>query len=188
MVIKEKGLLTNRALSISLLGKSTLFKSPVKQQGIVLIVALVFLVALTAVAAALMQNTTSDMKMAGASNEKVIATQGAISAIDEIINNQLNIRPVGGDTNLFTQGLNFMETYTSAQLLPVDTETGATATANVINNQYFEAYPCPRASVSSSIGIMCNVIQLQAQRPYGRKDTSTVVVNVNIVQQLLPKN
>ena len=43
------------------------------QQGVVLIVSLVFLVALTAVAAALMQNTTTDMKMAGASEEKVSA-------------------------------------------------------------------------------------------------------------------
>lgn len=41
-----------------------------KQKGVVLIISLVFLVALTAVAAALMQNTTTDMKMSGASEEK----------------------------------------------------------------------------------------------------------------------
>ena len=36
-----------------------------KQQGVVLIVAIVFLVALTAVAAALMQNTTTDIENVG---------------------------------------------------------------------------------------------------------------------------
>lgn len=57
----------------------------VKQKGVVLIVALVFLIALTAVVAALMQNTTTDMKMAGASEEKTVATLEAFSAIDEIM-------------------------------------------------------------------------------------------------------
>ena len=56
-----------------------------KQQGVVLVISLVFLIALTAVAAALMLNTTTDMRMSGASQEKVIATQEAVSAIDEII-------------------------------------------------------------------------------------------------------
>ena len=60
------------------------------QTGVVLIVALVFLIALTAVAAALMQNSTTDMKMSGASEEKVVATQEAISASDEVIFRQVN--------------------------------------------------------------------------------------------------
>jgi len=156
-----------------------------RQQGVVLIVSLVFLVALTAVAAALMQNTTTDMKMAGASNEKVIATQTAISAVDETINNQLNILP----TSLFTQGLNNLATYTSAELLPAATKTGATASASVINNPLFEEFPCPRSANSSSVGIIeCNFLQLRVQRSYGRTNTSNVVIDANIVQQLLPNN
>ena len=64
------------------------------QQGVVLVVSLVFLIALTAVAAALMQNTTSDMIMSGASQEKVVATQEAVSAIDEIIFNYIIITSI----------------------------------------------------------------------------------------------
>jgi len=158
---------------------------PTKQLGVVLVVALVFLVALTAVAAALMQNTTSDMKMTGASNEKVIATQAAISAIDEVINNQLNIQA----SNLFTQGLNFFSTYSSNQLLPATTKTGATASTSVINNPTFEEHHCPRSRVASSVGIIeCNIVQLQVQRLYGRNNTSTIVVDANIAQQLLATN
>lgn len=185
MVIKNKAFLLNNILPKRALRKVIFSPLPMKQQGVVLVVALVFLVALTGVAAALMQNTTSDMKMTGASNEKVIATQAALSAIDEVINNQLNIQP----NNLFTRGLNLFAGYTSAQLLPVATKTGATASTAVINNLTFEEYHCPRTRVASSVGIIeCNILQLQVQRLYGRNNTSSIVVNANIAQQLLTTN
>ena len=156
-----------------------------KQQGVVLVVSLVFLVALTAVAAALMQNTTTDMKMAGASNEKVIATQAAISAVDETINNQLNILA----TNVFTQGLNLVPGYTTTQLLPATSQTDATASASVIKNLLFEEFECPRSAVANSVGIIeCNYLQLQIQRLYGRNNRSNMVINANIAQQLLTNN
>jgi len=159
--------------------------NPGKQRGVVLLVSLVFLVALTAVAGALMQNTTTDIKMSGASEEKVIATQAAISAVDEIINNQLNILPV----NVFTQALNDLPDTTSAELLPASSKTNATARANVVNNPLFEEYACPRASVASSVGIIeCNFLQLRVQRLYGRSNTSNVVIDANIAQQLLKNN
>jgi hypothetical protein len=181
MVRSNLVFLINNTLPRKALSKATLYK----QQGVVLVVALVFLAALTGVAAALMQNTTSDMKMTGASNEKVIATQAAISAVDEVINNQLNIQA----NNLFTQGLNFFAGYTSAELLPATTKTGATASTVVINNPSFEEYHCPRARVASSVGIIeCNIVQLHVQRLYCRSNTSAVVVNANIAQQLLTTN
>lgn len=156
-----------------------------KQRGVVLLVSLVFLVALTAVAGALMQNTTTDIKMSGASEEKVIATQAAISAVDEIINNQLNVLPV----NVFTQALNDLPDTTSGELLPASSKTNATASANVVNNPLFEEYACPRASVASSVGIIeCNFLQLRVQRLYGRSNTSNVVIDANIAQQLLKNN
>lgn len=156
-----------------------------KQKGVVLLVSLVFLVALTAVAAALMQNTTIDMKMAGASNEKVVATQAAISAVDETIDNQINIKVV----SVFTQGLNNLTSYSSSDLLPASTKTDATASADVINNPLFEEFPCPRSTSASSVGIIeCNYLQLRIQRNYGRLNTSNVEINANIAQQLLTNN
>ena len=165
--------------------KSSQYGTFNKQQGVVLVISLVFLVALTAVAAALMQNTTTDMKMSGASEEKVVAVQAAISAVDETINNQINIQPI----NVFTQGLNRVPLYTSAQLLPITTKTGASASASVINNPLFEEFACPRSKVASSVGIIeCNFLQLRIQRLYGRNNTSNVVINANIAQQLLTNN
>ncbi|MCP4320325.1 MAG: DUF3712 domain-containing protein [Alteromonadales bacterium] len=176
--MKDKVYLKGNTISSRPLSNVTLYK----QQGVVLIVSLVFLVALTAVAAALMQNTTSDMKMTGATNEKVVATQAAISAVDEVIDNQVNIQGI----NQFTQGLNTVVGLSSAQLLPADSPTSATAKTSVFNNPGFDEVPCPRAKVASSVGIIeCNIFQLQTQRLYGRSNTSTIVVNTNIAQQLL---
>jgi Tfp pilus assembly protein PilX len=184
MIISNKKFLINHTLLRAPLHKVMLPALPGKQQGVVLVVALVFLVALTGVAAALMQNTTSDMKMTGASNEKVIATQAAISAIDEVVNNQLNVRA----DNLFTRGLNLLAGYSSNDLLPASTKTGATASAAVINNPTFEVLPCNRSergSANSEKTIYCQEFEIQVQRLYGRNNTSTIVVNTNISQQLL---
>jgi hypothetical protein len=185
VAIKNEADIRNNTLLDRSLHNVAFSSGLIKQQGVVLIVALVFLVALTGVAAALMQNTTSDMKMAGASNEKVVATQAAISAVDEVINNQLNIQP----DNLFTKGGNLFSDYTSAQLLPTTTTTKATANTSVINNPSFDEMPCPRAKIASSVGIIeCNNVQLQVQRLYGRSNTSNIVVNTNISQELLTSN
>ena len=157
-----------------------------EQKGVVLVVSLVFLIALTAVAAALMQNTTTDMKMSGASDEKVVATQTAISAVDETIDNQVNVLPI----NVFTRGLsNFAGAgYTSAELLGA-TKTGATASASVINNPFNDEFACPRSAVGTSVGIIeCNFLQLRVQRLYGRQNTSNVIIDASIAQQLLPNN
>lgn len=154
-------------------------KSPNKQSGVVLIVSLVFLAALTAVAAALMQNTTTDIKMAGASEERAEALQAAVSAIDEVIYNQT----AAGKTNNFAKSMvNFPIT---EGLLP-NTKTSATANIDIINNTYELEADCPHTRSASSAQVFtCNVLRVQVNRKYGRNDNSEVEVNSGIAQQLL---
>jgi type IV pilus assembly protein PilX len=144
------------------------------QQGVVLIVALVFLVALTAVASALMLNTTSDMKMSGSSQAKVNALQEVISSIDQVVSAQ-----VQGNTNAFT----------SSQF-PISMDgvvTSANTTANITtvnaNSLVVECPPMKLASDTSQF--KCNLLRVQATKLYGRSNTSTVQVNAGIAQQLL---
>lgn len=154
-----------------------------KQNGVVLIVALVFLIALTAVVAALMQNTTADIKMSGASEDKMIATQAAISAIDEVIFNQVT----PGNTNVFAQKItddNFPNE-DQAALLP-GTKSGATARVDVTNNLYKLEADCPHSRSASSVQIFaCNVLQVQVNRSYGRTNNAEIVANSGVAQQLL---
>ncbi len=160
---------------------------PKNQQGVVLVVSLVFLIALTAVAAALMQNTTTDMKMSGASEEKVVADQEVVSAVDEYIYKQVT----GGTGNngfaapvaTFKDGAkNIITDLTS-------TNTGGhidAASLDLANNQYQLEADCPHSKSASSAQVFtCNVLRIQISRKYGRNNTSTVEVNSGIAQHLL---
>ena len=155
-----------------------------KQQGVVLIVALVFLIALTGVVAALMQNSTTDMKMSGASEEKVEATQEAISAIDEII-----FRQVTGGTgnNDFASALVTFPLTVTDDVIETNQGMGiSSATIDVPNNTFTLESDCPHSKAASSAQIFtCNVLRIQVQREYGRKSTSQVEINSGIAQQLL---
>ncbi|PKG86516.1 hypothetical protein CXF85_01675 [Colwellia sp. 75C3] len=152
------------------------------QNGVVLVVSLVFLVALTAVAAALMQNSTTDMKMSGASEEKVVALQEVVSAIDEVIFNQV----APGKTNRFAKpisGDNFP--IASADLLS-GTTTSSTATVNVANNQFNIDIACPHLKLASSTEVFsCNILRVNTNRTYGRTGNSNISADSGIAQQLL---
>jgi len=149
-----------------------------KQKGVVLVVSLVFLIALTAVAAALMQNTATDVKMSGASQEKVVATQEAISSTDEIIYNEVT---KANGTNRFASEI------ADFPLSPAPTVSADDTTVVVdIANPYNLETDCPHSKSASSVQVFkCNVLQLQVNRAYGRTNASTIQVNSGIAQQLL---
>jgi Tfp pilus assembly protein PilX len=147
-----------------------------KCQGVVLIVALVFLIALTAVAAALMQNTTTDMKMSGASQEKVVAIQEAVSATDEVIYNE--VTQVSG-TNAFASEI------AKFPLEPTTSNSHTDAEISLANPYKIEA-DCPHSRSASSVQVFkCNVLKVQITRLYGRTNNSTIEVNSGVAQQLL---
>jgi len=164
------------------------------QQGVVLIVSLVFLIALTAVAAALMQNTTTDMKMSGASEEKVVADQEVVSAVDEYI-----FRQVTGGTgqNGFAQPVaTFKDSAAGVvdgakNIKAVLTSTNSdgdinSATLELANNQFQLEADCPHSRSASSAQVFtCNMLKIQISRQYGRNGTSTVEANSGIAQHLL---
>lgn len=143
-----------------------------KQKGVVLIIALVFLISLTAVASALMLNTTTDIKMSGASEEKLVATQTAISAIDETIAMQLR-----GATNFFA-GTNF-----PMPVVPVNAVVTDVTITNPNNNDL--TVTCPHAKLATS-GLQCVVLRVTANNNYGRKNASNIQVEAGIAQQVFP--
>ncbi|MFT5815745.1 MAG: type IV pilus assembly protein PilX [Psychroserpens sp.] len=158
-----------------------------RQRGLVLIVALVFLIALTAVAAALMQNSTLDMKMSGASEEKVVATQEAISASDEVIFRQVNAD--SGNNKFASAIVRFQDESfgnVTDSLNITNTDSNTTASLDVANNDLELEVGCPHSKSASSVQIFtCNVLRVQVVRTYGRKNTNEVEVNTGVVQQLL---
>lgn len=170
-----------------------------KQQGVVLIVSLVFLVALTAVAAALMQNTTTDIKMAGASQEKSIAIQETISEMDRVIFNEINrvndTADVDGNgdgkfLNRFSLSAErfrvSVDNPNGAISLPVTSKEGTITIGSLdIANQYKLEADCPREVLGTSTDVFtCNILRTRVNRTYGRNNNSDVDVNAGIAQQL----
>ena len=158
-----------------------------RQKGVVLIVALVFLIALTAVAAALMQNSTTDMKMSGASEDKVVATQEAISASDEVIFRQVNAAV--GD-NIFTSPLVKFDDKDFRNVTNIlnitNTNNDTTAHVDAPYNDFDLEPDCSHSKRASSVQVFtCNALRVQILRKYGRKKTNEVEVNTGISQQLL---
>jgi len=158
-----------------------------KQQGVVLIVSLVFLIALTAVAAALMQNTTTDMKMSGASEDKVFAEQCAVSAVDDYIFQQVN-----GATNDFSESVNTHKVgdkIISAALTSTKEKCDLkAATLGLSNNPYMLTVKCSRSkssNASSNQIFDCNYLRIQTSIKYGRNKMSAVEVNSGIEQPLI---
>ena len=161
-------------------------RNKANQKGVVLVVSLVFLVALTAVAAALMQNSTTDMKMSGASEEKTAALQAVFSAVDEVIFNQVG----PNQDNLFARpisnGVDGNFPIASAELLSATTTTASTARVDIANNTYNLDINCPHSKLASSTGVFtCNILRINAIRNYGREGRSNLSANAGIAQQLL---
>jgi hypothetical protein len=159
-----------------------------KQKGVVLIVALVFLIALTAVAAALMQNTTTDIKMAGASQEKSITVQETISEMDRVIYNEVNrvnLNAGGDPVNRFTLPA---DSFTVPVVVNNLTLPAITTGSIDIANEYKLETDCPHNRAGSSAEVFtCNVMRVMVNRTYGRNNNSAVQVNAGIAQEL-PKN
>lgn len=154
------------------------------QQGVVLVVSLVFLVALTAVAVALMQNSTTDMKMSGASEEKVVALQEVVSAVDEVIFNQVSVGKINAFARSVTGDINF-PIIDQAILLP-NTTTQSIARVEVANNHLNLTIACPHLKLASSTAVFsCNILRVSTNRKYGRTGQSNIRANSGIAQQLL---
>lgn len=156
-----------------------------KQQGVVLIVSLVFLVALTAVAGALMQSTSVDMKMAGASQRKSLATQELISALDQVIAAQVTADSGG---NGFAQPLvTYPDDGTDVKgAITIDSGNVNSARVFLANNEYEKEPDCPHSRQASSAQIFtCNVLRVNVNKNFGRKNNSELDINSGIAQQLL---
>lgn len=145
-----------------------------KQSGVVLIVSLVFLVSLTAVVSVIMLNTTADTKMSGAGEQKLIATQEAISAVDETISDQIT-----SGTNNF-QGKQFPFEVTTVTSVEVDE-------INIINRTPTNStVNCPHTRLASGTEMIeCNLLDIVVDKNYGKHSTSNIGVNAGISQEIL---
>lgn len=161
-------------------------KSKHGQKGVVLIVALVFLIALTAVVAALMQMTTTDMKMSDASQEKVIATQEALSALDASIFVEITtpntVNGFADDLSNYPQGSDISFYDPDKDDIPIDVNIHSDTPLDL-------PVDCPAAKRGWSVQfIKCNAVRVEVTKKYGRTGNSEIQVVAGVMQQVLSNN
>lgn len=147
----------------------------VKNNGIVLVVSLVFLVALTTIASTLMHNAAIDIKIANANQEKMLAVEKAISAIDEVIVLPIN---QASSANYFTHD---KDAY-PYQINHHDVNTQASI--SLMNSQSYHVN-CAHSTLPSSINtIHCHHFVVEVNYQYGRYHHQSIIVRAGVSQQV----
>lgn len=131
----------------------------------------------------LVQSTTTDIKMAGATQEMVVAKQEAISAVDEAIYKQVT---GGSANNSFAKPISTYPKNLTNDLVQTNKGKDTTAEVGIVNNEFQLEADCPHSNTASSSQVFtCNVLEVKVSRQYGRNKASDVDVNAGIAQQLL---
>ncbi|BDF93623.1 MULTISPECIES: pilus assembly PilX family protein [Pseudoalteromonas] len=149
-----------------------------KQQGVVLIVALIMVVAVTGIAVTLMSSSSVDMKITNAAFEREEAENALMGDVQQIIATEAN----KGGTSHFL--------YTRAQIpngeIALAKVDETVSTMSNLNSGALDL-PCPR-KFNFTAGISCNMVQVNSTITYGSKSKHTITVTSGIAQEMASLN
>jgi type IV pilus assembly protein PilX len=144
------------------------------QQGFVLMVALVMVVAITGIAVSLISSSSMDMKMATAAEDREMATHKARGGNDQLYYNAVN-RTVN-EQNYFAA---FSTTQPATEF---QSTHGAVSTVSWASSVQIET-DCPR-SKDPTEGLMCVYLQATTVKTFGPNDNNQVNVVSGVAQQV----
>ena len=145
-----------------------------KQQGFVLMVSLVMVVAITAIAVTLMSSSTLDTKMAVVTEEREMASHHAKGGNDQLFYNAVN-RTVN-EQNYFAA---FSVSQESAQYVSTH---GAISTVTWASDNHVET-DCPRSKAPTE-GLRCNYLNATTSKTFGPGDVNQINVVSGVAQQV----
>ena len=150
-----------------------------RQHGVVLIVALIMVVAVTGIAVTLMSSSSIDMKITNAAFEREEAENVLMGNVQQIIANEAK----KGSASHFL--------YTQAQIpdgdaIVLEKIDNTTSTMNNLNNGVLDL-PCPRR-FNFTEGISCNMVQVNSTITYGSKSKHTITITSGIAQEMASLN
>lgn len=149
-----------------------------KQQGVVLIVALIMVVAVTGIAVTLMSSSSIDIKITNAAQEREVADNLLIGTVQQVIANEAS---KGG-------GSRFL--YSRVQVPEKGIDLGDVGdTSNTMTNLNNGALdlPCPRRFNFTS-GVSCNMVQVDTTITYGSKSKHTLTIVSGVAQEMASLN
>ncbi|MCG7542965.1 hypothetical protein FIU82_04590 [Pseudoalteromonas sp. THAF3] len=152
-----------------------------KQQGVVLVAALVMLLAVTGIAVTLMSSSSIDIKMTNAAQERERADHQLMGEVEAAIASEVN------------RGTNSRFLWTLAQFAQsndvVQLNVAGNASASTLTNMNPgpATLNCPRR-FDYTEGVVCNIMQLDTTLDYGGKSSHNVALSSGIAQELLDVN
>ncbi|MCK8134042.1 MULTISPECIES: pilus assembly PilX family protein [Pseudoalteromonas] len=162
---------------------------PTKQQGVVLITALIMVIAVTGIAVTLMSSSTIDIKITNAAQEREVAENQLIGEVLRVIASEAK---KGAGSNFF---LTRDETKTDTGKFDSDgkkkykfekdiTEAGNDMKSIMTNmNHGSLELNCPR-SYSYTAGVSCNMVQVSTTIEYGSKSKHQLTIVTGIAQEM----
>ncbi|MBB1277473.1 MULTISPECIES: type IV fimbrial biogenesis protein PilX [Pseudoalteromonas] len=162
---------------------------PSKQQGVVLLTALIMVIAVTGIAVTLMSSSTIDIKITNAAQEREVAENQLIGEVLRVIASEAK---KGADSDFF---LTPDEIATDSGKLDGDgnkitipekdiTEPGHEMKSIMTNlNNGLLELNCPR-SYSFTAGVSCNMVQVSTTIEYGSKSKHQLTIVTGIAQEM----
>ena len=149
-----------------------------KQQGVVLIVALIMVVAVTGIAVTLLSSSSVDIKITNAAQERGVAENVFMGDVQNIIANEASAR---GNSRFFLN---------KEQIGDAGINLGNLGdTTNRMFNRNEGPLPlnCPRR-FDDTEGLKCNMIEINSVIKYGSKSKHNLTITTGIAQQMLSLN
>lgn len=149
-----------------------------KQQGVVLIVALIMVVAVTGIAVTLMSSSSIDIKITNAAQEREVADNLLIGTVQQVIADEAS---KGGNSRFL---------YSRVRVPEVGIDLGDIGdTSNTMTNLNNGALdlPCPRR-FNFTAGVSCNMVQVDTTITYGSKSKHTLTIVSGVAQEMASLN
>ncbi len=145
-----------------------------KQQGVVLITALIMVIAVTGIAVTLMSSSSIDIKITNAAQEREVAENQLIGEVQRIIADEAR----KGAANQF-----FLtpEEVTDTGIVMAERDDMKSNMIN-LNNGVLDL-ECPRR-FNFTAGISCNMVQVSTTMEYGSKSKHQLTIVTGVAQEM----
>lgn len=145
-----------------------------RQQGVVLVMSLIMIVAITAVAVSLMSSSSLDLKITNAAQEREMAESELYGEVQKIIAEQ----------SARGQASYFMRSTPQMANGRITFSSGDTANQLTNLNNGKLDLRCPR-QFGFTEGVVCNMTRLETTIEYGTKSKHSVTVVTGVSQEML---
>jgi type IV pilus assembly protein PilX len=155
-------------------------QSQKKQQGVVLITALIMVIAVTGIAVTLMSSSSIDIKITNAAQEREVAENELIGEVQRMISNEAN----KGANNQF-----FLSPDEVTSIAAADKEGMVIAIHDDMQSKMINLnngaldLECPRR-FNFTAGISCNMVQVATTIEYGSKSKHTLTIVTGVAQEM----